>query len=109
MSSRCRAGLRNVNIRLNEVKSNSLYVIAKSEAAHRGIKHVNYCPDKFAIGDSSSMNYYMSLFLKLNDYWYTELGEPLPKGERMGEKIMRHHILSSDLFLQYRVSGDLPA
>ena len=49
--------------------------------------------DKFAIGTSNIIDYYSSVFIKLNDYWSSPLGVPAcNKNHRVGERLMKHHM-----------------
>lgn len=48
--------------------------------------------DKFALSSSKNMDYYSSVWEKLNKYWENPLGNGNWKSIRVGERLMRYHM-----------------
>ena len=49
--------------------------------------------DKFTFGASHVMDYYTSVYNRLNEYWQNPLGEPdSEKKHRVGERLMKYHM-----------------
>lgn len=54
--------------------------------------------DKFAFGNSKVMDYYSSVWKKLNDYWKNPLGKEKSntKTNRVGERLLKTHMEASE-------------
>lgn len=53
--------------------------------------------DKFAFGNSEVMDYYTSVWEKIIDYWQTPLGNGNKRNYRVGERLMKYHMESSEI------------
>lgn len=76
-------------INLKKLDTNKIYL-------KHVIRDTYYC-DQFAIGSSSLMDKYTSLFDRLNEYWLNPIQDGQFKHILNGETLMRHHILFSKL------------
>lgn len=56
--------------------------------------------DKFAVSSSENMDYYTSVWDRLNEYWESPLGDGGWKNVRVGERLMRHHMEQTEIKLR---------
>lgn len=63
--------------------------------------------DRFAIGSVEIMDYYCSVWKRLNEYWRNPVGDVWEKN-RVGERLMYHHMNNSDFdWRSFSVDYDL--
>lgn len=55
--------------------------------------------DKLAVSSSENMDYYASVWTKLDEYWADPLGER-PERHRVGERLLKQHLDRSDIDVQ---------
>ena len=53
--------------------------------------------DRFAISNSSNIDYYVSVWEHLNEYWEKPLGDGKVTNYRMGGQLMKHHAKQSNI------------
>ncbi|MCU0287586.1 MAG: hypothetical protein MUF15_14480, partial [Acidobacteria bacterium] len=64
--------------------------------------------DKFAVANSTNMDYYCSVWPLLSKYWENPLGNGEWKNHRVGERLMKSHMdHSSIVFKPFSISCDI--